>query len=92
MSSYSRVHGRSHALSLKDIGEHLMKKLPTYSLPSLFVPLHHMPLNLNGKIDIPTLPFPDTPYAHASAVGRKSAIGDKDLTASPTEQKLCAIW
>ncbi|KAI5983662.1 hypothetical protein EDD15DRAFT_2376192 [Pisolithus albus] len=51
-----------------------------------------MPLNLNGKIDIPTLPFPDTPYAHASAVGRKSAKGDKDLTASPTEQKLCAIW
>lgn len=77
---------------IRDIREHLKKKLPSYSIPSLFVPLHRMPLNPNGKIDKPALPFPDTAHAHASVAGRKSAAGGKVRTASPTEQKLCSIW
>ncbi|KAI6104324.1 hypothetical protein F5141DRAFT_182380 [Pisolithus sp. B1] len=77
---------------IKDIREHLKKKLPSYSIPSLFVPLHRMPLNPNGKIDKPALPFPDTAYAHASAAGRKLAGGNKARTASPTEHELCLIW
>ncbi|KAG1815255.1 uncharacterized protein BJ212DRAFT_1569055 [Suillus subaureus] len=68
---------------IKDIREHLKKKLPSYSIPSLFVPLHRMPLNPNGKIDKPALPFPDTAHAHAT-VNRR--------TASPTEQTMRTIW
>ncbi|KAI6099233.1 hypothetical protein EDD16DRAFT_528427 [Pisolithus croceorrhizus] len=92
---------------VKDIREHLKKKLLRYSIPSrrliglvfdaanwpsVFVPLHRTPLNPNGKIDKPALPFPDTAYAHASAAGRKLAKDDKVRTASPTEQELCSIW
>ncbi|KAG8685872.1 large subunit of alpha-aminoadipate reductase, partial [Ceratobasidium sp. 394] len=50
---------------IKNVREHLKKKLPSYSVPSLFVPLNRMPLNPNGKIDKPALPFPDTVEATA---------------------------
>ncbi|KAF8842012.1 large subunit of L-aminoadipate-semialdehyde dehydrogenase [Paxillus ammoniavirescens] len=78
---------------IKDIREHLKKKLPSYSIPSLFVPLHRMPLNPNGKIDKPALPFPDTAHAHVAHAGIKAAAnGAKIRTTSPTEEKLCSMW
>jgi L-aminoadipate-semialdehyde dehydrogenase len=45
-----------------------------------------MPLNPNGKIDKPALPFPDTAQLHAV---EKESQADK-LT--PTEQALSEIW
>ncbi|KAF8886556.1 alpha-aminoadipate reductase Lys1p [Infundibulicybe gibba] len=48
---------RKYRRLIKDIREHLKKKLPTYSVP------HRMPLNPNGKVDKPALPFPDTAQA-----------------------------
>ncbi|QRV97951.1 L-aminoadipate-semialdehyde dehydrogenase [Ceratobasidium sp. AG-Ba] len=69
----------------KNIREHLKKKLPSYSVPSLFVPLNRMPLNPNGKIDKPALPFPDTVEATASYSTSKHKL-------SPTESKLQSIW
>ncbi|KAF8434536.1 hypothetical protein L210DRAFT_3553148 [Boletus edulis BED1] len=78
---------------IKDIREHLKKKLPSYSIPTLFVPLHRMPLNPNGKIDKPALPFPDTAHAHVVYAENKAASkGDKTRAISPTERKLCSIW
>ncbi|KAF9226319.1 alpha-aminoadipate reductase Lys1p [Gyrodon lividus] len=78
---------------IKNIREHLKKKLPSYSIPSLFVPLHRMPLNPNGKIDKPALPFPDTAHAHVTHAENKAASnGAKTRTTSPTEEKLCSIW
>ncbi|KAG8681545.1 large subunit of alpha-aminoadipate reductase, partial [Ceratobasidium sp. 395] len=70
---------------IKNIREHLKKKLPSYSVPSLFVPLNRMPLNPNGKIDKPALPFPDTVEATAIYNTSKSKL-------SPTESKLHSIW
>ncbi|KAJ1305861.1 hypothetical protein OPQ81_010584 [Rhizoctonia solani] len=70
---------------IKNIREHLKKKLPSYSIPSLFVPLNKMPLNPNGKIDKPALPFPDTVEAAAARSTGKSKL-------SPTEAKLQSIW
>ncbi|KAH7882420.1 hypothetical protein F5I97DRAFT_1817360 [Phlebopus sp. FC_14] len=78
---------------IKNIREHLKKKLPSYSIPSLFVPLHRMPLNPNGKIDKPALPFPDTAHAHVTRAENKAAVnGTKTRSASPTEETLCSIW
>ncbi|KAF9493073.1 large subunit of L-aminoadipate-semialdehyde dehydrogenase [Pleurotus eryngii] len=71
---------------IKNIREHLKKKLPSYSVPSLFVPLQRMPLNPNGKIDKPALPFPDT--AQLVSVG-PSTTG---RAANPTEEKMRSIW
>ncbi|KAL1759199.1 hypothetical protein FB107DRAFT_257720 [Schizophyllum commune] len=59
---------RRYRRLIKDIREHLKKKLPSYSIPTLFVPLKRMPLNPNGKIDKPALPFPDTAQAAAAPV------------------------
>ncbi|KAG9087339.1 large subunit of alpha-aminoadipate reductase, partial [Ceratobasidium sp. UAMH 11750] len=70
---------------IKNVREHLKKKLPSYSVPSLFVPLNRMPLNPNGKIDKPALPFPDTVEATASYSASKNKL-------SPTESKLHSIW
>jgi L-aminoadipate-semialdehyde dehydrogenase len=57
---------RRHRQLIKDIRDHLKKKLPAYSIPTLFVPLARLPLNPNGKIDKPALPFPDTALASAA--------------------------
>lgn len=51
----------------------------------VFVPLKRMPLNPNGKIDKPALPFPDTAQAAPSEHARGPA-------ASPTEEAIRAIW
>ncbi|KAJ7432893.1 alpha-aminoadipate reductase Lys1p [Mycena galericulata] len=69
---------------IKDIREHLKKKLPSYSVPSLFVPLRRMPLNPNGKVDKPALPFPDTAQAATSAPGSRQA--------NSTEETIRQIW
>ncbi|KAF9482698.1 alpha-aminoadipate reductase Lys1p [Pholiota conissans] len=71
---------------IKDIREHLKKKLPSYSIPSLFVPLSRMPLNPNGKIDKPALPFPDTAQASFTAPAHPvTGMG-------PTEITMQNIW
>ncbi|KAJ8480756.1 hypothetical protein ONZ45_g15549 [Pleurotus djamor] len=77
---------RKYRRLIKDIREHLKKKLPSYSVPSLFVPLRRMPLNPNGKIDKPALPFPDT--AQLISVAPSSSARQ----ANPTEEKMRAIW
>ncbi|PBK70808.1 hypothetical protein ARMSODRAFT_1017596 [Armillaria solidipes] len=69
---------------IKDIREHLKKKLPSYSIPTLFVPLKRMPLNPDGKMDKPALPFPDTAQSATAA----PAIGK----ATSTEEKMRELW
>lgn len=44
-----------------DVREALKTKLPSYSVPSTIIPLRKMPLNPNGKVDKPALPFPTFP-------------------------------
>lgn len=76
---------RKYSRLIKDIREYLKKKLPSYSVPSLFVPLKRMPLNPNGKIDKPALPFPDTVQAAFAAPSTTRQ-------ASSTEETLQGIW
>ncbi|THH11455.1 hypothetical protein EW146_g8036 [Bondarzewia mesenterica] len=78
---------RKYRRLIKDIREHLKTKLPTYSVPTLFVPLKRMPLNPNGKIDKPALPFPDT--AQAASVEPKALAAQK---MTPTEQAMQNLW
>ena len=54
----------------------------------MFVPLKKMPLNPNGKIDKPALPFPDT--AQAATYSTRSQAGSR--AANPTEETMRTIW
>ncbi len=71
---------------IKDIRNYLKQKLPSYAIPSVFVPLTRMPLTPNGKIDRNALPFPDTALAAFSA---NNVTGD-DLT--PLQRSLRDVW
>ncbi|BGP34854.1 large subunit of alpha-aminoadipate reductase [Rhodotorula toruloides] len=82
---------RRYGRLIKNIREYLKTKLPSYSVPSVIVPLARMPLNPNGKVDKPALPFPDTVAAAASsAAGPSSGSSAQNLT--PTEKTIHNIW
>jgi L-2-aminoadipate reductase len=72
-----------------DVREHLKKKLPAYAVPSVIVPLTRFPLNPNGKIDRPALPFPEPQQLAAAGARRASTLG-KALT--ETEKSVAQIW
>lgn len=69
---------------IRDIREYLKKKLPSYSIPAVYFPLHKLPLNPNGKIDKPALPFPDTQLASAPSASTSEL--------SPTQKTIHDIW
>ncbi|CAO3670007.1 unnamed protein product [Umbelopsis vinacea] len=56
---------------IRNVREYLKQKLPSYAVPSVFVPLTRMPLTPNGKIDKPALPFPDTAQFRSGTAGAK---------------------
>ncbi|KAJ1930682.1 large subunit of alpha-aminoadipate reductase [Tieghemiomyces parasiticus] len=92
----------NYARLIADIRAYLKHKLPSYSIPSVFVPLNRLPLTPNGKVDKAALPFPDTAlYADRSATARRGsagAAGDSTTTTaalaaySATERTLNTIW
>lgn len=73
----------------EDLRTYLRGKLPAYAVPTVIVPLKRMPLNPNGKIDKPALPFPDTEELSAAAPRRGSSAVQHT---SETEQALAQIW
>ncbi|EGW34810.1 alpha-aminoadipate reductase [Spathaspora passalidarum NRRL Y-27907] len=80
---------------IKDIKAYLKKKLASYAIPTIIVPLVKLPLNPNGKVDKPKLPFPDT--VQLAAVSKLSIskqqgeeIEQEKLTA--LEQQIKDLW
>ena len=73
---------------IKDIRDFLRQKMPSYAVPSVFVPLTKMPLTPNGKIDKNALPFPDTALAAANST--QVALDDSELT--PLQSSLRQVW
>lgn len=76
------------ALVIKDVREHLRKKLASYAVPSVFVPMVKLPLTPNGKIDKNSLPFPDLASIASDPVNRTRTPGR--LTA--LQLRLSEIW
>ncbi|KAI0805973.1 alpha-aminoadipate reductase Lys1p [Irpex lacteus] len=76
---------RKYRRLIKNIREYLKTKLPGHSIPSLFVPLKRMPLNPNGKVDKPALPFPDTAQLAVTETRQEGAV-------STTEEAMRSIW
>ena len=56
----------------------------------MIVPLKRMPLNPNGKIDKPALPFPDT--AEAATAESRHVVSSTAQKITSTEQALLSIW
>ena len=72
-----------------DVRAYLKAKLPAYAVPSTVIPLSKMPLNPNGKISKPALPFPDISELSA-AISRRPSKSLSSL--SETESSLASIW
>ncbi|CAK7917598.1 L-2-aminoadipate reductase [[Candida] anglica] len=75
---------------VKDIKAHLRKRLASYAVPTIIVPLSKLPLNPNGKIDKPKLPFPDT--AQLEEVARRSGSNTEVELLSKVEQQIKDLW
>ncbi|EEP80264.1 L-aminoadipate-semialdehyde dehydrogenase large subunit [Uncinocarpus reesii 1704] len=73
----------------EDARDYLRGKLPSYAVPTVIIPLKRMPLNPNGKVDKPALPFPDTAELSAAAPRRRSSVMQQ---LSETEITLAQIW
>lgn len=88
---YDIVKGlRKYRGLIRDIRNYLKQKLPSYSIPTVFVPLlPKLPLTPNGKVDKAALPFPDTALL-ASAAGISQEKSKKSIT--PTERAIHDIW
>ncbi|KAK9456154.1 hypothetical protein V1511DRAFT_496690 [Dipodascopsis uninucleata] len=79
---------------IRDIRAYLKTKLPSYAVPTVIVPLAKLPLNPNGKIDKPRLPFPDTAQlaAAASVNGNSSNVEGNAPTLTVTEASVRDLW
>ncbi|OVF09584.1 putative l-aminoadipate-semialdehyde dehydrogenase [Clavispora lusitaniae] len=79
---------------IKDIKKFLKKKLASYAIPTFIVPLVRLPLNPNGKVDKPKLPFPDT--AQLEAVARLTAasqgINQDEQSLNELETAIRDLW
>ncbi len=62
----------------------LMRRLPTYMVPSVFVTLEELPLTPNGKVNRLALPAPDNLHPDMQA--------EYLAPRNPAEERLCAIW
>ncbi|RBR03955.1 uncharacterized protein FIESC28_11656 [Fusarium coffeatum] len=72
-----------------EVRDHLKGRLPAYAVPTTYITLEKLPLNPNGKVDKPNLPFPDIAEQTEDAT-------DEDLkrweSLSPTEQAVATNW
>ncbi|UKZ51964.1 putative NRPS-like protein biosynthetic cluster [Trichoderma virens] len=86
--SMGQMLRRFRSLS-EDCKKFLAARVPKYAVPSLFIPLARMPLNPNGKIDRPALPFPDAADLVFLAKRRASSTV---VNLTQTQTRLASIW
>jgi L-2-aminoadipate reductase len=65
-----------------EVRDHLKDRLPSYAVPTTYIFLEKLPLNPNGKVDKPNLPFPDiaeqTEEASAEDLKRWDALTETE--------------
>ena len=55
----TKVYFKKFRRMQTEVRDHLKGRLPSYAVPTIFIVLNKLPLNPNGKVDKPNLPFPD---------------------------------
>ncbi|KAI5356962.1 Putative AMP-dependent synthetase/ligase, phosphopantetheine binding ACP domain, AMP-binding protein [Septoria linicola] len=90
--SAKETHGIAQRMKIfdlltQDARSRLKQKLPTYAVPTLFIPMLRLPLNPNGKVDKRALPFPE----QADLLGSLPDATDLDKRTN-TETELAKIW
>ncbi|PVU90289.1 hypothetical protein BB561_004937, partial [Smittium simulii] len=92
-----RTDDPSRSQLITSIRDYLKQKLPSYSIPAVFVPMKKLPLTPNGKIDKAALPYPDTPLFRTSKVqtnenSSNSQYSNISKELGNTGHKLLKIW
>ncbi|KAL2157963.1 hypothetical protein VTH06DRAFT_4772 [Thermothelomyces fergusii] len=72
-----------------EVRDHLKSRLPTYAVPTIYIVLNKLPLNPNGKVDKPNLPFPDV--AERVEDASEEDIRNWELL-TDTEQTVAQMW
>jgi L-aminoadipate-semialdehyde dehydrogenase len=76
---------------IKDLKLHLKKRLASYSIPTLIIPMSKLPLNPNGKVDKPKLQLPSE--EQLARVAEFTASNDSnDAEFSEMELKIRDLW
>ncbi|EED19599.1 alpha-aminoadipate reductase Lys2, putative [Talaromyces stipitatus ATCC 10500] len=85
----TRVYLKKFRAMQTEVRDHLKGRLPSYAVPSLFIFLKALPLNPNGKVDKPNLPFPDISE-------QTEATSDEDVkrweSLTETERLVATRW
>lgn len=84
-----RVYLKKYRRMQTEVREHLKSRLPVYAVPTIYIVLNKLPLNPNGKVDKPNLPFPDV-------AERTEEASDEDLkhweSLTDTERAVAEKW
>jgi amino acid adenylation domain-containing protein len=81
--AYFVPHAHQRTPTANEIREKLLEKLPDYMVPSYYVSLEKIPLNVNGKIDLSKLPDPST---------IQSSSTETRVPRTPQEVLLCRMF
>lgn len=69
---------------------HLKKRLANYAIPTLVIPMLKLPLNPNGKIDKPKLPYPS--QQQLQEVSKFAEQNQEDIEFSELEAQIRDLW
>ncbi|SDY36076.1 amino acid adenylation domain-containing protein [Myxococcus xanthus] len=72
------------SVDARALRDHVLRKLPEYLVPAIFIPMESLPLSANGKVDRKALPAPDADRALTGA----SFEAPRDAS----EQAIADIW
>lgn len=85
----TKVYTKRFRRMQTEIRDHLKARLASYAVPSIYIVLNKLPLNPNGKVDKPNLPFPDI-------VEQPEEASDEDLkrweSLTETERIVATKW